>query len=154
MTNVTIEIGVSRLREDIYLKSFLEVKSIPDPALRASVIADEEKVDEVDRDIMVADSELRKALIKWLTSDTTASENDALDLGTKITYTFTIAPRRANRIASGLSDSIHAYLVDSALVKFYISVNKQDYAKVHSEKSQLALRDIMSILHFKIPPLV
>lgn len=154
MTQVTlnIEIATFRIREDIYYKSHLEVMSIEDPESRDVCRADEEKVDEIDRNILSADGELRIALHRWLSPSDAVSATNVLTISNNLTYQFKTSPRGADHKTTALAAGIHAYLVDSALAKFYTSVNQPNLAKPHKDKADVVLKALHDELYLKTPP--
>lgn len=134
------------------IKSHSEAARIPDADQRYLVELGTEKEAEANQCINDAASEVRAMLRPLLAEGSGASANDGYDTTASIVYTFSVTARKAPGMASALSTAIHAYIVNSALGKYYVSVAQGDLAEAHRSRLALELATINNIIYRRKSP--
>ena len=150
-----ITIEPDRVRDDVRLKSHLQTKTIPDPEARDAARADIMKLDEINRNLLSARSDLLDILNPFLFETSTATGNDQYaeaSLDTQLTFEFDITNRRLNNRAKAIADAVHAYLVDNVLHRFYLSVAQGDLAAVEAQQMAEDKANLERMLYTKLRP--
>lgn len=153
METVTINITRESLLADMKVKSHAEVASIADPKARYLAELGTEKEEEANQDITDAVAEVESILRPFLAANNgTETASDAYDDTNAITFTLSVTDRKADGMAAPLTKAVHAYIVDSALEKFYTSVAQPDLAQRHLAQQSAALPFIENILYRRKNP--
>lgn len=153
METVTINITRASVLADMKVKSHAEVAVIADPTERYLAELGTEKEQEAHQCITDAAVEIHSALRPFLTfSSGTETATDTYDTTATITYVLSVTARKAPGMADALMKAIHAYIVDSALDKYYVSVARPDYADRHHAKLATELAAIDTILYRRKNP--
>ena len=84
------------------------------------------------------------------TTATTAS--DPYDTTATITYALQVPPRKVPGLADAMAKAIHAYIVDSALGRFYVSVSRPDLAEPHRARLSGEMATMDNILYRRAAP--
>lgn len=153
MTTVQITIKRANVLDDMKVKSHAETAVIADPTERYIAELGSEKEEEAQQCITDASVEvtsvLRQSLKETGSNDTVDDDyDDSID----IVYSMDCTSRRAAGLGDSLMKAIHAYIVDSALNKFYISVGRADFAERHGSKLAAEIMVIRKLLHTKFKP--
>ena len=151
METVTITINRSNVLADMKVKSHAEVALIADPKERYLAELGTEKEQEAQQCITDAATEVRSVLRQSLLETASSSATDPYDTGA-ITYPLSVTARKAPGLADALAKAIHAYIVDSALDKFYTSVSRADFAERHRARTASALTVISNIIYHRANP--
>lgn len=152
---LTITIEPDRVRDDVRLKSHLQTKTIPDPEARDAARADIVKLDEINRSLLSARSDLLDILNPFLSEDTSSTGDDKYaeaSLDNQMSFAFDITNRRLNNRAKAIADAIHAYLVDNVLHRFYLSVAQGDLAAVEAQQLAADKSNLENLLYTKLRP--
>lgn len=153
MESVTINITRASVLADMKVKSHAEVASIPDEKERYLAELGTEKAEEAQQCITDAATEIGSILRPFLSGFSgTKIATDTYDTTATITYTLSVTPRKAPGLADALTKAIHAYIVDSALEKFYTSVSRPDLAQRHLSAVAPALTFIENLLYRRKSP--
>lgn len=146
-----VEIRISDVVYDIRNKSHLEVATIEDVNKRYLIEAGTEKLDEIHRCIIEADSRVRFSLRRFLARD---NEGDISieNIPTTLIYAMSISERRSRSNGAILSSMIHAALVSMALSLFYLSVGEAELHKRHAAMAENQINIIETTLGVKMPP--
>ena len=126
------------------VKSHAEVANIPDPKQRYLVELGSEKEEDANQCIDDASAEV-VAMLRPLWSGTTNSSSG-------ITFSINTSTRNAVGLEDPLTKAIHAYLVDSALAKYYVSVAQGTLAAAHNAKLPAEITVINELAYRKIDP--
>lgn len=159
MPATTVIISVTNVIGDLRLKSHLEVANIEPADLRYKIQAGTEKDEEIYQSLQDSHNALTHICRKFLSGVTLSgggnfSDDDSLDSTvTEITYSFDLTERRSQVIKEPLSKAMHAYLVDSVLMKFYNSVNQEALAAVHERRCAQKQAEIEDLLYTKLKPI-
>lgn len=153
METVTINITRANLIADMRVKSHAEVAVIPDPQERFRAELGTEKLQEANQGITDAATEIHSVLRPFLSeSSSAATATDAYDTTATITYTLSVTSRKAEGLAEPLTKAIHAYIVDSALEKFYTSVSRPELSERHRAQLPSDLTVIDNLLYKRKAP--
>jgi hypothetical protein len=153
METVTINITRASILADMKVKSHAEVALIVDEKERYLAELGSEKVEEAQQDITDAAAEIASILRPFLTfSAGTETATDTYDTTATITYVLSVTSRKSPGLANALMKAIHAYIVDSALEKFYNSVSRTDLAQRHLAQQSAALPFIENLLYRRKSP--
>ena len=153
METVTVNITRASVLADMKVKSHAEVAHIQDDKQRYLAELGTEKEQEAHQCITDAASDVA-AFIRPLLVFTSGTETatDAYDTTAAITYTLSVTARKAPGMADALAKTIHAYIVDAALSKFYGSVAQGDLAEIHRVRLASELADINNIIYRRSKP--
>lgn len=154
METVTVNIARANVLADMKVKSHLEVASIVDDRERYLAELGSEKEEEAQQCITDAatevHSELRQLLVFGTSEPTTATDN--YDTTATITFTLSVTSRKSPGLAKALANAVHAYVVDSALDKFYVAVARPDFADRHRARLANELAVITNLCYRKFNP--
>lgn len=153
METVTVNISRASVLADMKVKSHAEVASIADDKARYLAELGAEKVEEANQCITDAAMEVATQLRRLLTfSSGTETAADTYDTTATITYTLSVSARKSNGLALILAKAIHAYLVDSALSKYYVSANHAELAAPHAAALAAQKGYIDALCYTKVEP--
>lgn len=153
METVTINITRASVLADMKVKSHAEVASAEDEMLRYLSELGGEKAQEAQQGITDAAVEVSAVLRPFLSGFTGAeTATDTYDTTATISYQLSVTARKSPGLADAMTKAVHAYIVDSALDKFYTSVSRQDLAERHRAKLPAELTAISSLLHHRTAP--
>jgi hypothetical protein len=153
METVTINITRANLIADMRVKSHAEVSVLPDPQERFRAELGTEKLQEANQCITDAATEIHSVLRTFLTGFSGAeTATDSYDTTATISYTFSVTERKAPGLADTLTKAIHAYIVDSALEKYYSSVSRVDFAERHRAQLPSEITVINNLLYRRKNP--
>lgn len=150
---MTITITKNNVIGDARLKSHLEVATIEPADLRYKIEAGAEKDDELYQSLQDAHNALVHICRRFITPVTETTGSDDLETSDdSYVYNLTLSARREQTIAGPLAKAMHAYLVDSVLNKFYISVSQDALANAHERKMLAKQGEIEDLLYTKMQP--
>jgi hypothetical protein len=154
METVTINITRASVLADMKVKVHAATASIADDKARYLAQLGSEREQEAHQCITDASLEVATALRRLLTGFPTQTETagDAYDTTATITYVLTVSQRKSKGLAKFLAQAIHAYLVDSALSKYYVSVNHAELAAPHLAALAVQKSYIESLCYTKTEP--
>ena len=152
MEAVTINIKRANLIADMKVTSHSEATALADPQERYLAELGSDKLELAHQCITDAATEAGSVLRRFLTGfygDETATDNyDTAD----IVYVLSVTARKAPGLADALAKAVHAYVVDSALDKYYVSVSRPDMAQRHRDRLASHLTVIDGLLHRRTSP--
>lgn len=152
METVIVNISRASVMSDMRVKSHAEVASIADPTERYLAEAGTEKAEELNQCITDATAEVTAALRTFLAASATYTADDDYDDTEDITFTLSVTGRKASGLAEALAKAIHAFIVDSALDKFYTSVARADLAQRHAAHLAPELSVIDNLIYRRSNP--
>lgn len=148
-----ITLGITAIKEDMILKSHLELETEENLDKKWYARVDEDKEDELDRAIMNAGADLEALCWRWIEATYVQAEDDALE-ASNLVFNLNFSRRRTAEKAKQLASAMHAYIVDDALAKFYDTVEAQDLSEQHAKNAQAQAQVITHIIYSKLPPIV
>jgi len=152
-TDITITISRASVLADMKVKSHAEVAAIADDKARYLAELGNEKEQEANQCITEAAADIEaylRSILKYDTVDQSAS--DAYETTESIIYKFSVSDRKKYGLAKALTKEIHAYIVDSALARFYDAVSHAELSAVHLKRLPSALAAIDNIFFKKSEP--
>lgn len=149
-TSINITINKNSILDDMQLKSHLEVASIADPQARYFAELGSEKEEEAHQCINDAVGEVMALLTRRLSS-ATGAEDDSFDPG-DVVFAISSTGRYNTGLQRALTLAIHAYIVDSALAKFYGSVSHPELATPHINRLPVQKSYIDALIYSKNEP--
>lgn len=153
METVIVNISRSGVMSDMRVKSHAEVASIADPTERYLAEAGTEKTEELNQCITDATAEATAALRTFMTGFGDAlTADDYYDTTEDITFALSVTERKAAGLSEALAKAIHAYIVESALDKFYTSVARPELAQRHAARLATALSVIDNLIYRRSQP--
>lgn len=147
----TISISRDEVLADMKVKSHAEVASIPDATQRYLAELGTEKEPEAHQCINDAAAEVA-ALLRPLDGTFTGSATDDYDASSDLSFSIDVTSRKP--IATPLTKAVHAYIVDSALAKFYVAVSRPELAERHNGRMALDMATINRLLYTKNNPTI
>lgn len=148
--NITTASAVSEIKE----KSQLEVKNIKDAEIRYDVEAGTEKLPEIQRCVVYADSQLRVLLAKFLQTVSSETVTAGITFPETLSYVLSLSERRNANKSAQLPQLFREYIITAALSKFYASVSANDLAAKRGNEAAVIGANIVNILYFKNPPVL
>ena len=153
METVTINITRASVLADMKVKSHAEVAVIADPTERYLAELGTEKEQEAQQCITDAATEVHSVLRAFLGGFSgTETASDAYDTTATITYVLKVTARKAPGLAAPLAKAVHAYIVDSALGKFYASVSRPELAERHNAQLPAEISVIENLIYRRTNP--
>jgi len=137
---MTITLTEADILLDIKIKSHQQAETIVDPTERYKVEAGTEKEDDIKQCIKDAAAEVCAVLRPFLTSYSSLS------------FTLDVTTRKETGLQGPLTDAIYAYIVDSAMAKFYRDVNRPTFAEQHLQHLPTDLAAIESLIYRRTKP--
>ena len=151
---MTINITTASAISEIKAMSHLEVKNIQDPEIRYDVEAGTEKVPEIQRCVVYADTQLRALLSRFLQTVTSETITAGITFPETLTYVLSLSERREANKSAQLPQMFRDYIVTASLSKFYASVSATELASKHGNEAAALGAEIMRLLFFKNPPVL
>lgn len=152
METVTISITRESVLADMKVVSHGEVATIADDKARYLAELGTEKLPEANQAITDAATEVVGILRPHLLSASAASASDAFDTTATITYALSVPVRKKPGLADAMAKAIHAYIVDSALGRFYVAVSRPDLAEPHRARLSDEMATMDNILYRRAAP--
>lgn len=153
METVTVNISRASVLADMKVKVHAETASIADDKARYLAELGTEKTEEANQCITDAAMEVASQMRRLLTFVSgTETATDGYETTGTMTYTLSVSVRKARGLAQYLAKAIHAYIVDSALSKYYVSVNHADLATPHSAAIAAQRGYIEALCYTKVEP--
>jgi len=150
---ITITISRASVLADMKVKSHAEVAAIVDEKARYLAELGSEKEAEANQGITDAAADIEAYLRSILTYDTAVqTADDAYDTTESIIYKLSVSDRKKYGLAKALSKEIHAYIVDSALARFYDAVSHPELSAVHLKRLTAELTAIDNLFFNKTEP--
>jgi len=153
--SVSIKISRNNVYEDICVTSHTEVAPIVDDRERYLAEAGTEKAELIHQCITDALTEmdaLLRPLLTFTDSNREDTTEDLYDGTSDTTYSLAVTGRKSPGLAAALVKAVHAYVVDSAMDKFYLAVNRSDLAEKHSAKLPSEINVINRLIYTKYNP--
>ena len=152
MDTLTITLQRRNILSDMMVRSHAEVAYIIDDRERYVAELGTEKAQLAQQCITDAATEVRSAF-----RDVIPGFSDALSAGdnydtSDIVFAMAVSARKRPGLADSLAKAIHAYIVDSALGRYYGSVSRPDLAKSHLDRLQADLSVISGLVYRKLDP--
>ena len=147
--SVTITISRTSVLADMEVTSHGEVALLTDPRERYLSELGSEKAQEAQQCITDASAEVNSVLRPFLSGSDTTTANDNYVGSGSISYTLDVTARKANGLADALAKAIHAYIVDSALDKFYTAVSRPDFAERHRNRLASEVTVISNLIYHR-----
>ena len=152
MNNITITISRDNAYNDILLKSHIDSAVIPDAAERYAVEAGTDKAEQIHQCISDAFAGALQLVRRFLASGSQAAATaTAYDGTSDLQLPFYVSGRRAHYLTETLAPSIHAYVVDMALSKYYSAV-RPAFAVPYTQRLAGEATAIETIIFAKQPP--
>lgn len=149
---VTININRANVISDMRVKSQEELAPIVDDRERYVAEIGSEKLEEVNQCITNASVEVTTMLLPFLSGTAgSSSATDNYDTA-NLTYTLSVAELPSPNFAADLTKALHAYIVDSALSKYYISVSRAPLAEAHAARLQALSIFIRNLIYYRPMP--
>ena len=153
METVTVNITRSSVLADMKVTSHAEVASIEDDKARYLAELGSEKEQLAQQCITDAATEVHSVLRRFLAGFSgTETAADSYDTTATITYTLSVTARKSPGMADALAKAVHAYIVDSALARFYDGVSRPDFAERHRSNLAFELAVMDNILYKRKNP--
>ena len=149
---LTITIQRAQVLADMKVKSHAEVASMADPAARYLAELGTEKEQEASQCINDASAEVVALLRPLLSGSVDTTGTDTFDDSSDIVFTLDVTSRKAAGLGSPLAKAIHAYIVDSAMAKYYISVAQGSLAQAHNARLASEITVINELCYRKQDP--
>ena len=149
--DITITISRASVLADMEVTSHGEVALLADPRDRYLSELGTEKEQEAQQCITDAATEVNSVLRPFLSGSAASSATDTYDTGT-IAYVLSVTTRKAYVLADALAKAVHAYIVDSALDKFYTAVSRPDFAERHRSRLASDVTVISNLIYHRAKP--
>lgn len=151
---MTIEITTASAVSEIKEKSHLEAKSIKDADVRYDVEAGSEKLPEIQRCVVYADTQLRTLLARYLQTVSSETITAGITFPTTLSYVVSMSERRNANKSAQLPQLFREYIICASLSKFYATVAATDLASKWGSLAAAQGADIVRIINFKNPPVL
>lgn len=143
---VTAEIDIEELLYDIMNETYLRGRTIQDDANYKQVASmfaslDEENQDKILRSIKRAFSEVKTELAEYLSESGLTTDNKLIDGSTDLTLTLSMPSNFNEAATTGIAESVHDYIRNTAVSDWYLVTNKGDAA----DYAGLAARSLENI---------
>lgn len=152
METVTISISRASVLADMRVTSHAEVAGIGDDKARYLSELGTEKLQEANQCITDAATEVTGILRPHLAGTTATTASDPYDTTATIVYALQVPPRKVPGLADAMAKAIHAYIVDSALGRYYVSVSRPDLAEPHRARLSGEMATMDNILYRRAAP--
>ena len=149
-----ITIETKEVLFDIADKSHLEVASITDAEARYRAEAGTDKGEEVERALTSSRAALDQLLFKYLVPDQDGEGSNDPGFPQYFTYTLRLSERRGAGKAQALADTMHSYLVNLTLAKFYHSVAQEQLASMREGLATADAQLLTKLINTKQPPYI
>lgn len=155
-----ISLSKNRIKEDMILKSHLELETEKDLEKKWNARVDEDKDDETDFAIDGSVADLEALCWRYLGSSSMDAITDEDEDGnevvtdTIITFNFAFSNRRMAEKLHILESRMHSYIVHSSLVKFYDTVEAQELSAQHEKDAMQIAESIERMIYAKQPPIL
>ena len=151
MNNITITVNRTNAYNDILLKSHIDCAIIPDAAERYAVEAGTDKAEQIHQCISDAFASVLQLVRRFLASSVQTATTTAYDGTSDLQLPFYVSDRRAHYLTETLAPSIHAYVVDFSLSKYYSEV-RPAFAVPYTQRLAGEAAAIETIIYTKQPP--
>lgn len=148
--NITSASVISEMRQ----KSHFEVQYIQDAKARDDARAGLEKMDELGRCLVVADSQLRSLVTRYLQTVSSETISAGISVPETLSYVLSMSERRSANKSAQLPQLFRDYLVEAALSKYYATVSVADLASKRGNAAAAIATEILRLLFFKNPPVL
>lgn len=137
---------------DLRKKSHGEVSNIVDVEARYRAEAGAEKMDDILRCVEEGVGRLRRCCLRYLKPGYTEQVDDVVVSPDEYRIELVLSERRALGKAEPLKTTMHAFVVEYALSKFYSDVAQQELSNKHSLLALDEERVLTELLYTKLPP--
>ena len=152
MKNLSITISRQNAYDDIRVKSHIDCETIVDATARYKIEAGTEKAEQIHQCISDAFASVLQLVRRFLTPSAQAEAmTTAYDGVSDLSLPFYVSDRRAHYFSATLAPSIHAYVVDFALAKYYASIYPA-FAAPYTQRLAGEASAIETIIYTKQPP--
>lgn len=155
MSTVVFKLIKSSILNDMMVTSHAEVAPIANPQERYLAELGTEKGDIAHQCINNAVAEVWSILRPFLSAlapDESPYNDTFDDQNQEFMFTLEVTPRKAAGLGEMISKAAHAYVVDSALAKFYTSVSRTDLASKHAALLDREAAVINNIIYQRTNP--
>lgn len=149
---VTINITRANVIADMRIKSQQELAPVVDDRERYIAEIGTEKLEEVNQCITDASVEVSTILLPFLTGTAgSSSATDNYDTA-NLVYNLSVAELPSPNFAADVTKAVHAYIVDSALAKYYLSVSRGQLAEAHAARLQALSIFLRNLIYYRPMP--
>ena len=128
------------------------MQNIKESQLRDNVRAGLEKMEELGRDVCVADAQLRTLLNRYLQTTLSESVSVGITVPETLSYALNFSERRAANKSAEIPQLMRDYLVNAALSKYYATVSATDLASSRGNQAAALGAEIIRTIYTKTPP--